>query len=475
MKNKVGDRIHKRRVELGLSAAELAQRVGVTRAFVYMLEKGSSGVTDERLCEFARVLGVAITDLNPEAIQAEVKDPEYLNYLAKTHTLDADDRREIRKMVERFGIPNRFPDEKTGEFEKRWEAFYCQILQYLPNASLKILSHPDVKSACSAMGLRGEIRSWRQLYVSFQQRLEKCIRLNDGQMVNGKQWKSCVAKALGINETDGTRNDGWDGLTAAQIGAIAAQIKSSPRFYSAIVKETGVNRYWYVKCEERKLFDRRDASWWHEAARVLLDPELKLKSGAIYYPDGEECPPIEQLFRRVASWFAVYPFVGRFKEDVRQITPRGIEHFIKTKFGDDLPWRTGFIGLLDSIDKPLAYVDIYKRMKRNELKSAGLDMIDVVKVASHKDARLRIAFLARNFSAEESNLELRTSLKIPRASSLYHVYATRSQQEQELKEDFSLWDPRYDLHGKAMVCGYYQKGRGEVEHVRALIRGLTER
>ena len=222
---------------------------------------------------------------------------------------------------------------------------------------------------------------------------------------------------------------------------------------------------------DKKLFDRRDASWWHEAARALLDPELKLKSGSIYYPDGEECPPLEQFIRRISSWFAVYPFVSRFKKEVLEITPRNIERFIVDIFGDSLPWRSGFIGLLDSIEDPIAYVDVYKRMKRNELKDAGLSIDNVVSVAAHKNARLRIAFLARNFAAEEAKLELRTSLQIPETSSFYRVYASRSKEEQVSEEDFSLWDPRYDLRGKAKTCAYYQKGRGDVEHVRALIWG----
>ena len=470
MKNLIGERIRARREALKLPAAELAKRVGVTRAFVYMLENGDSGVTSERLNAFARALGVSVTDLDPDAKPEGVKDDDYLLFLSKTHSLDDDDRREIRKMVDRFGIPNRLPDESEIAFEDRWEAFYGQISQYLPNASLKILSHPEIRLACDAIGIRGRVESWRQIYEFFAERLRQ--RLGDIHSVaDGASWKALVAAKLNIVDTDGTRDESWDGLIAAQIGAIAAQMKASERFYSALIKDQGSDQYWYIKSGDKKLFDRRDASWWHEAARALLDPELKLKSGSIYYPDGEECPPLEQFIRRISSWFAVYPFVSRFKKEVLEITPRNIERFIVDIFGDSLPWRSGFIGLLDSIEDPIAYVDVYKRMKRNELKDAGLSMDNVVSVAAHKNARLRIAFLARNFAAEEAKLELRTSLQIPETSSMYRVYASRSQDEQVSEEDFSLWDPRYDLRGKAKTCAYYQKGRGDVEHVRALIWG----
>lgn len=472
MNNLIGERIRARREVLRLPVAELAKRVGVTRAFVYMLEKGDSGVTPDRLCAFAKALGVPVTDLDPDARPEGVRDDDYLLFLSTEHSLDDDDRREIRKMVDKFGIPNRLPEEGADAFKDRWESFYEQILQYLPNASLKILEHPEIRFACNAIGIRGRVESWRQVYEFFSERLKK--RLGDcmQSVTDGASWRALVANGLHITDTDGTREEGWDGLAAAQIGAIAAQMNVSERFYSAVVKEQGSDRYWYIKSGEGKLFDRRDASWWHEAARVLLDPELKLKSGSVYYPDGEECPPLEQFLRRVSSWFAVYPFVSRFKDAVREITPKNIERFVETIFGDDLPWRTGFVGLLDSIETPLAYVDVYKRMKRNELKDAGLSMDDVVHVASHKNARLRIAFLSRNFAAEESKLELRTSLQVPETSSIYRVYASRSQDEQALEEDFSLWDPRYDLRGKAKICAYYQKGRGEIEHVRALIWGI---
>ena len=189
MKNLIGERIRARREALKLPAAELAKRVGVTRAFVYMLENGDSGVTSERLNAFARALGVSVTDLDPDAKPEGVKDDDYLLFLSKTHSLDDDDRREIRKMVDRFGIPNRLPDESEIAFEDRWEAFYGQILQYLPNASLKILSHPEIRLACDAIGIRGRVESWRQIYEFFAERLRQ--RLGDIHSVaDGASWKA---------------------------------------------------------------------------------------------------------------------------------------------------------------------------------------------------------------------------------------------------------------------------------------------
>ena len=48
MKTSTGEKIHNRRAALGISAIELAKRVGVSRGFIYLLEQGASGVSPER-------------------------------------------------------------------------------------------------------------------------------------------------------------------------------------------------------------------------------------------------------------------------------------------------------------------------------------------------------------------------------------------------------------------------------------------
>ena len=128
------------------------------------------------------------------------------------------------------------------------------------------------------------------------------------------------------------------------------------------------------------------------------------------------------------------------------------------------------MGFLDALNQPYMYVDSYKRMKRNELKAANLNMEDVAKVASHKDAKLRVGFFFRNFSAEDSKWELRANLRIPDSSSIAKVFASKSSEEIESEEDFSLWDPNYDLSGSMKTISYYQEGVHGEGHVRTIIR-----
>ena len=468
MKTTIGKKIHDRRIELGLSAIELAKRVGVSRGFIYLLEQGGSGVSPERLCDFARALGIDVQDIDPEAKQIKHTTPAWLEYLRSEYCLGEEDCRELVKVVDKWAIQDRFPGETDVEFRKRWQEFYFQMIQYLTNASVKILAHPEMRDVFKALGWEKCATSWRQVYDWFNGLvLEKMPTKKD--FTDGVSWKIAVGKCLNINEVRDARNEDWDGLVAAQMAALAAQIKSSPRFYATIVKDTTADKYWYIHKNEGNLFDRRDASWWHEAVRVLLDPELVLKSGSIYYPDGDVRPPIEMFLSRLSSWLAVYPFRERFIHEVGKVTPRSVESFSDSIYGDRLPWRTAFMGFLDSIDEPYMYVDSYKRMKRNELKVANLNMEDVAKVASHKDAKLRVGFFFRNFAAEDSKLELRTNLRIPDSSSITSVFNSRSGEEIESTEDFSLWDPNYDLCGSVKTISYYQNGVHGEGHVRTII------
>jgi transcriptional regulator with XRE-family HTH domain len=69
----VSERIHTRRVELGLSQPELAERVGVTFQQVQKYENGKNRVSAGRLYEIARALGVTIQffyDRAPRLTQA---------------------------------------------------------------------------------------------------------------------------------------------------------------------------------------------------------------------------------------------------------------------------------------------------------------------------------------------------------------------------------------------------------------------
>ena len=469
MKTIVGKKIHDRRIALGISALELAKRVGVSRGFIYLLEQGGSGISPERLCDFARALGIAVTELDPDAKQIENTAPEWLDYLRNEYGLGTEDCRELLKVVNKWAIQDRFPGETDVEFRKRWQEFYFQMIQYLTNASVKILAHPEMRYVFKALGWKECATSWRQVYDWFDRLICEKIPVNQDFM-NGTSWKSTVGKYLKICEVGDSRNEDWDGLMAAQMDALAAQIKISPRFYAAIVRDTSADRYWYIHKSKGNLFDRRDASWWHEAVRVLVDPNLVLKSGSIYYPDGEACSPVEMFLSRLSSWLAVYPFRDRFIREIIKVTPCSVESFSNLIFGDRLPWRTAFMGFLDSLDEPYMYVDSYRRMKRNELKVANLNMEDVAKVASHKDAKLRVGFFFRNFSAEDSKLELRANLRIPDSSSIAKVFASKSSEEVEAEEDFSLWDPNYDLSGNMKTISYYQEGVYGEGHVRTIIR-----
>jgi len=470
MKTTIGKKIHDRRTALGISAIELAKRVGVSRGFIYLLEQGGSGISPERLCAFARALGINVKELDPSTKQADHKPPAWLDYLMNEYSLEDEDCRELLKVVDKWAIPDRFPDESDEEFKRRWQEFYFQMIQFLTNASVKVLAHPEMRNVFRTLGWKEHVTSWRQVYDWFDRLISEKMPSAKQEFTDGASWKTAVGECLKIGNAEDARKEDWDGLLVAQTSALAAQIENSPRFYASIVRDASTNKYWHVHKNEGNLFDRRDASWWHEAVRALIDPTLALKSGSIYYPDGEVCPPVEMFLSRLSSWLAVYPFRDRFVRKVKKVTPTAVESFSSLIYGDKLPWRTAFMGFLDALDQPYMYVDSYKRMKRNELKAANLNMEDVAKVTSHKDAKLRVGFFFRNFSAEDSKWELRANLRIPDSSSIAKVFASKSSEEIESEEDFSLWDPNYDLSGRMKTISYYQEGVHGEGHVRTIIR-----
>ena len=121
MKTTIGKKIHDRRTALGISAIELAKRVGVSRGFIYLLEQGGSGISPERLCAFARALGINVKELDPSTKQADHKPPAWLDYLMNEYNLEDEDCRELLKVVDKWAIPDRFPDEQlSGGYQQRY-------------------------------------------------------------------------------------------------------------------------------------------------------------------------------------------------------------------------------------------------------------------------------------------------------------------------------------------------------------------
>ena len=90
----------------------------------------------------------------------------------------------------------------------------------------------------------------------------------------------------------------------------------SSRLYAAIYSDSmknqgdsSVPQYHFIQDLSGEKSYRASFPFWHEAARVLIDPGLTLGKGAEYIPDGETMPPIERLIERIAVRIA-FAFTG---------------------------------------------------------------------------------------------------------------------------------------------------------------------
>lgn len=63
MKETLGQRVKDRRLELGLTVQELAQRAGVSASYIYAIEVGARGSHVDKLVRIAEALGVSLLDI----------------------------------------------------------------------------------------------------------------------------------------------------------------------------------------------------------------------------------------------------------------------------------------------------------------------------------------------------------------------------------------------------------------------------
>src|SRR5262245_66191862 len=62
---KIGERIRRAREKAGLSQAELARRIKVSRTAIYLWEEGETAIRNGKVPALAAALGLQPSDLNP--------------------------------------------------------------------------------------------------------------------------------------------------------------------------------------------------------------------------------------------------------------------------------------------------------------------------------------------------------------------------------------------------------------------------
>jgi transcriptional regulator with XRE-family HTH domain len=67
----LGALVHNARVERGMTAAELAERAGVSRGLIHRIENGEMGSSIGAVFEVAAIVGVPLFEADPSALYRE--------------------------------------------------------------------------------------------------------------------------------------------------------------------------------------------------------------------------------------------------------------------------------------------------------------------------------------------------------------------------------------------------------------------
>jgi len=104
--NTLGDRIKRKRKELGMSQTELANKVGISYAQIGRYETKDTQPPTKTLTTIADVLGVSpdflIYGSSDEKAKTKLSDPELINQFMAIEEMDADDRNVVKKLIDAF-------------------------------------------------------------------------------------------------------------------------------------------------------------------------------------------------------------------------------------------------------------------------------------------------------------------------------------------------------------------------------------
>lgn len=130
----VGDRIKQRRIELGWTQDQLAQKAGISKSFLSDLENSKRSVSAHNLLDIARVLGVSLDFLmTGEASNDQVPDvpiPASLARFAAEEGLSFRQTLMLLDMQKQI-VAHRGMKKKDGMEPVDWHRFYEGVREFL--------------------------------------------------------------------------------------------------------------------------------------------------------------------------------------------------------------------------------------------------------------------------------------------------------------------------------------------------------
>jgi y4mF family transcriptional regulator len=130
----VGERIRKRRIELGWTQDQLAHKAGISKSFLSDLENGKRSVSADNLLDIARVLNLSLDYLmkgeESETKPAELQIPASLAAFAEEEGLTFKQAIALLRMREQI-VAHRSSTKKEGLDKVDWQKFYEAVKEFL--------------------------------------------------------------------------------------------------------------------------------------------------------------------------------------------------------------------------------------------------------------------------------------------------------------------------------------------------------
>ena len=461
-----GQKLRRMRKERNLTIEEVATAIGVSKGFMSLLEKDKSGIRASRALELARFFGVDVKEIIDVGIAEVVgAEPKWVCYLKEKfhpaqYVLDI-----CKNMVKTAGLPESSALESDEEFEHRWDFFYQSILRFLDNPNYQFFADPLVRQALKIMQIPN-CGNW----VDIVRRVDEIMNERLGDLRNfsdGETWRKYVEERLSISShilkatcADELLSQVLIGGTPQDLIGGAAMVFGSSRLYAAIYSNSinnqgnsSVPQYHFIQDVSGEKSCRASFPFWHEAARVLIDPGLTLGKGTEYIPDGETMPPIERLLERIAVRMA-FAFTG-FTDMIHTR-----QHFsvadvveIKDKVYKDSTIRMAALAACELSADPMVYVDAYLRLKQDECDDLGVTVTDVEAMRKHQAAKLRVGYIFKNATAESREFNIRYNLRVGENSPVFKSFYGK--QDVIGEDNLAEWDSKYHLKGCADVDAHF--------------------
>lgn len=132
----VGERIKKRRVELGWTQDQLCQKAGISKGFLSDLENDKRSVSAENLLEIARALSLSLDYLMTGTASQE--QPTEVAIPASLAKFAAEERLSLRQTLmlldmQKQIVAHRSAKKKEGLEGVDWRKFYEGVKEFLEN------------------------------------------------------------------------------------------------------------------------------------------------------------------------------------------------------------------------------------------------------------------------------------------------------------------------------------------------------